>query len=85
MSGEYIQVAGFEQKGVCGGYGKAPAAGTVIKGKREQKEKKHKLMSKADLKTAFAANSSTEMKTHSSFLTGERQTHATHEHPVLHM
>jgi hypothetical protein len=84
INGEYIQVVGFEQKEVCGGYGKAPAAGTVTKGKKEQKNRNHKLKSKADLKTAFAANSSIEMKSHNpSFLTVERQTWVTHRHPVL--
>ena len=39
ISGDYIQVESFEQKELCAGYGKAPAAGLARKGNREQKDR----------------------------------------------
>lgn len=75
---DYIQVEGFEQKEVGRGYGKAPAAGTVTKGNREQKDRDHMLKTKPDFETAFVANSSTEMKSYNpSSPTVRRQTQVT--------
>lgn len=50
----------MSRRRLCGGYGKALAAGTVTKGKREEKGLNHKLKSKAHLETHSAANPSIE-------------------------
>lgn len=84
IGGDYIQVESFEQKELCAGYGKAPAAGLATKGNREQKDRVHMLKSKPGFWNRLCCQQQHRYEEFQPLLpTVGRQTRVTQAHPVL--